>query len=294
MRQSGAVHIRERRLLVPSRGPAGPVAAFSAFLVLAMSLAACAGSPPSPVEATHRVGLSLVQQRTDEGTSRVHLRVTNREENEIAVTGIGVEWPGFPGLGITDYETVVRPGLTVDLPFSLPDAACAPADDRPVGVVRIDTDVVRRQLDRSGVRFLRRAWDRECTKRSVTDRVEVRFGDRWRKTYVDRRPALVGILELTRRSGEDRLTVLGYEGSVLLDVAGRVPFSLPPDARRTSERVLVSSTGRCDPHSLSESKQTFLFRVEVRIGGGEPVRLMVSPDQRMQAQAWDLLAEACG
>jgi len=239
--------------------------------------------------------MSLVQQRTDEGTSRVHLRVTNREPSDVPVTGIGLDWPNYPDKGTNPYETVLPPGQVVDLPFTLPTPVCTSWLETPFGLVAASGAVVRAPLDASGRDFLHRIWQRECTRKSVTDHVSLAFENKWHTLPHKDTVALAGTLNLMRVQGTDRVDVLGFEGSVLLDVDpdGRL-VSLPPSDATARQSVLLTSTGRCDPHARAESKQTFLFRVEVRVGNDPPVRVIVIPHRGMQAKALDLLDKVCG
>ena len=287
MRQSKPVHIRLWRLGVRALG------FMAVVLVMTTGCAAGpAGSDPSPPP---RLGMSLVQQRTDEGTSRVHLRVTNRDPSDVPVTGIGVDWPNYPADGTTPYETVLPPGQVLDLPFTLPAPVCTSPLVAPFGLVATSGAVVRAPLDASGRDFLQRIWERECTRKSVTDRVTLAFETEWRTVPHKDSQALAGTLNLTRVQGIDRVDVIGFEGSVLLDVdPGNRLVSLSPSDATARQPVLLTSTGRCDPHARAESKQTFLFRVEVRVGNDPPVRVIVIPDHRMQAKALDLLDKVCG
>ena len=248
------------------------------------------GASPPP-----ELGMSLVQQRTDEGTSRVHLRVTNRESGDVPVSGIGVDWPNYPADGTNPYETVLPPGQILDLPFTLPAPVCASPSVVPFGLVATSGAVVRAPLDASGRDFLHRIWERECTRKSVTDRVSLGFENEWRVVPHKDTLALAGTLNLERVQGADRVDVLGFQGSVLLDVdPGGQLVSLAPSDAAARQWVLLTSTGRCDPHSRAESKQTFLFRVDVRIGNDPPVRVIVMPDRGMQVKALNLLDKVCG
>lgn len=264
----------------------------AAMLVLtAGCTAGPAGSGASPPP---ELGMSLVQQRTDEGTSRVHLRVTNREPSDVPVAGIGVDWPNYPAEGTKTYETVLPPGQILDLPFTLPAPVCTSPSLVPFGLVATNGVVVRAPLDESGRDFLHRIWERECIGKSVTDRVSLGFENQWRIVPSKHTLALAGTLSLERVEGADRVDVLGFEGSVLLDVdPGGHLVSLAASDAAARQSVLLTSTGRCDPHSRAESKQTFLFRVELRIGHDPPVRVIVMPDRVMQVKALDLLDRVC-
>lgn len=287
VRQSGPVHIRLWPRGVSTLG-------FTAG-VLVMMTGCTTGPAGSGASSLPKLGMSLVQQRTDEGTSRVHLRVTNDDPSDVPVTGIGLEWPNYPSEGVNAYKTVLPSGQVLDLPFELPTPVCTSPVVAPVGLVATSGAVVRAPLDETGRDFLYRVWERECTRKSVTDRVSLAFQHEWRTVPHRDSLALAGTLNLTRVRGSDRVAVLGFEGSVLLDVfpGGRLA-RLSPSGAVARLPVLLTSTGRCDPHSRAESKQTFLFRVEVKVGNDLPVRVIVVPGHGMQVKALDLLDNVCG
>ena len=200
-----------------------------------------------------------------------------------------------PVEGTNAYETVLPPGQILDLPFTLPAPVCTSPLVAPFGLVATSAAVVRAPLDTTGKDFLHRIWERECTRKSVTDRVSLGFENEWRTVPHKDTLALAGTLNLERVLGTDRVDVLGFEGSVLLDVdpGGHLVSLSPPDGT-ARQPVLLTSTGRCDPHARAESKQTFLFRVEVRVASDPPVRVIVMPDRGMQVKALALLDKVCG
>ena len=230
------MHIRLWRLGVRTMG-------FLAF-VLVMTTGCAAGPAGSDASPPPKLGMSLVQQRTDEGTSRVHLRVTNREPSDVPVTGIGVDWPNYPADGTTPYQTVLPPGQVLDLPFTLPAPVCTSSVVTPFGLVATSGAVVRAPLDATGRDFLHRIWEMECTRKSVTDRVSLAFENEWRTVPNKDSLALAGTLNLTRAQGADRVDVIGFEGSVLLDVdPGSLLVNLSPSDATARQPVLLTSTG---------------------------------------------------
>lgn len=84
--------------------------------------------PPEP-----GVHLTFVQQRLDEGTDRVGLRVENNSEKTLAVREVGLDWPGY-GTFTGPAHATVEPGATLDLPMRLPAERChADVSALPVG-----------------------------------------------------------------------------------------------------------------------------------------------------------------
>jgi len=165
----------------------------------------------------------------------------------------------------------------------------------PFGLVATRGAVVRTPLDASGRDFLRRIWERECTRKSVTDRVSLRFENEWRVVPHKDTLAPCRHPEPRARAGGRSRRCARVRGSVLLDVdPGGQLVSVAPSDAAVRQPVLLTSNGRCDPHSRAESKQTFLFRVEVRIDNDRPVRVIVMPDRKMQVKALALLDKVCG
>jgi len=93
--------------------------------------------------------------------------VVNHGDEELTVTGLGLDWAGYGGTWRQDYDTTVQPGQTLDLQMRLPEPVCNPTEEAARGVVEVDGRAVADELDASGRAFLRRVWRRACAEQYV-------------------------------------------------------------------------------------------------------------------------------
>jgi hypothetical protein len=256
-----------------------------------------ASTPSSTPSPTPRTGieLSFIQQRFDEGTPRANVRVGNHTEELLRVRSVGVDWPGFPGRPQrVDYD--VPGGLTVDLRYVLPRPDCsAEAGSAPAqAVVVTRRRTIRQPMPRDGMGFLTRIWRTTCNEQRIARAASVRFDDRWSEGEGRGMNGVMrGQLLLERRVGAEPVEVTQLEGSVLFELGLAGPGRLDGDARRVAVPIEVRP-GRCDEHGRSQATQTFIFRVWVSVGGGEPLVRNLVPTRRQQARMLAFLDHVCG
>jgi hypothetical protein len=239
------------------------------------------------------VTLSWSQHRVDEGSARANLRVVNDGDEDLAVTAIGVDSPGY-GLHVEDHDSVVPAGQTIDLRMTLPEPRCD-ADPVPAyGIVRAGDRIAKERLEPQGQDFLESLWRRRCNQLSVTNVADVSWDwGGYDAVGTGRASYLPGALVLRRVPGTDTpLRVVGMQGSVLFRLE---PQSLPPlgpddDVVEVPVRL---RWGRCDAHAIGESSQTFLWKLDVAVGDAEPVRVTVTVDEEAEAPLLGYLRDAC-
>ncbi|MEP6814263.1 MAG: hypothetical protein ABI873_01790 [Marmoricola sp.] len=246
-------------------------------------------APPAP-----GVHLSFIQQRFDEGTNRAQLRVVNNTSRIVYVRKVGVVWPGYP-TGLQQMGYPVPGGLTVDLRYFLPRADCAPsAGSAPAyAVITTKHRRIRQPMPVDGRRFLSRLWRTTCNQRRIRHAATISYGDSWSEEGNGLTAVLHGRLLLTRRGAAEAVSVDQVQGSVLFDLKTPGDTLLPPGARAVSLPLDVSP-GRCDQHGRSQSTQTFVFRIWVKLDGGEPLAEIVEPTGRQQNRMLAFLDRACG
>lgn len=218
----------------------------------------------------------------------------NETDQDLAVTGVGLDWPGF-GTFLTDYETTVIAGRILDLRFRLPTPTCETTDEPVVGRLRVGTGdgetVVEDVLDGSGTGYVTRIWDRWCQDIRATTGVTLTYGDDWTIEGAGRRARLVGELTLERGDEAGRIALNQLRGSVLLEL--HLPRRLviePGEDRATAPLVMV--VPRCDEHALTESSQTFHFQAQFQFGDDAVSALRIPPGPTRQA-GQRLLDVAC-
>lgn len=240
------------------------------------------------------VRLSFIQNRFDEGTQRAQVRVLNGSKRPVRVREIGIDWAGFRGgLQRADYPV---PGRSViDLPYLLPRADCSAraGRDEMYAVATTKDRTVRQVLPADGVRFLSRVWREECTTRRIERTVDISYDLAGTEEGTELEAVRHASLVLTRKRTDREVTVDQVQGSVLFELAVSGDLSLPDDARRTTIALDVSP-GRCDEHGRSQSTQTFVFRVWIRLDDGEPLARVVTPSRGQQTRLLAFLDRACG
>lgn len=263
------------------------------LLIVVAGLTACsadADEDTSPTEPA--VDLSFNQLRNYEGTNRAQLRVVNGSDQDLQVTGVGLDWPGY-GDFVQDYETTVEAGRTLDLRVDLPEPDCTPTESPVTGVLRVGDEVIRDRLDESGTGYVTRIWAARCRDLTVGRAVDVGYGDTWRLEGSGRDSRLAGTITLTRRAASGPVVLTDVLGSVLLELHLQRPGVLPGDADRASFPVTIT-VPRCDTHALVDSSQTFHFMVWIQVDDQEPLGVIRSPDARTRARGQALLDAACG
>ena len=264
------------------------VAACALVVVASCSDGSGAADAPAP-----SVDLSFSQLSIQVGTNEGLLRVVNTGRSDLPVTGVGLDWPGYGERFLEQKSTTLRPGQTVDFPVTLPEPDCADGDDEVRGVVEVDGSVFGEELLEPGQVLLRRIWRRACSEVFVLGRVAIEYDERWRTTGPGQGTGVVGALRLTRRSGDEAISLLSAQGSVLYDLELPGTTTLPSGEPSGRVPLLVVPGNRCDEHARSQATAPFAFRLSLRIGE-ELKRLPLVPPAEVQAQVTALLEQACG
>ena len=88
--------------------------------------------------------------------------------------------------------------------------------------------------------------------------------------------------------------VVDVGGSVIIDMlAPPRPRLLRGDAQSLRLPITFRPSDRCDPHSLSQSQQTFLLSAYVRVGDAPVVRLILPLSHRVHAQLQHMIDTYC-
>jgi hypothetical protein len=244
--------------------------------------------PPEP-----GVHLTLVQQRIDEGTRRVGLRIENVTERALRVREVGLDWPGYGTFTVPSAHRVGA-GATLDLPFLLPRERCsADVTDRPEGIAVTRSGVIRDEVDDMGVRFAERLWRSGCALRRIRRVASFSYGGPWQVRGEGVESALATSLRVERRTGSARVRLVDVQGSVLFDLRPSGRTTLDP-TQRSGNLPLRISPGRCDQHARSQASQPFAFRLFLRIGADPQVVAMVlTPTRAQQVDLLAFLDDAC-
>lgn len=234
------------------------------------------------------VTAEMGQLRAEAGSDRLRAAVVNEGDQSVDVGAARVEWPGFAWSQVTVGQQVPV-GQAAAFVVKVGEATCDAGPESPVAApprMRVQVDgawqVVPITLDDSDV--LRRLHDEACFQERLSESVtvEVRLPPRFGR--YDGAPVQNAWLVLRRPDGVDAppgepvpVSVEALFGSVLLRVdpiRPRDPLA-GPSTRTLQVPVRISVAGRCDPHTRSQSQQTFLLSAAVSLDGEAPRRVQL-------------------
>ena len=255
--------------------------------------------------ASDGLAASIRQFREDEAAGVIQIEMVREPGGEglVAVTSVRLDWPGFEAVPPTVRPVQVAPGQRVDLPTPLGAVTCATADTPSfsLGAVEVTVDpgdgtarTVRAPLLADAQTALDNVWRKACVRQRLLDRVGLEYSA-WARSDPDGVPSAAGSLVVTRRDTSEALSVTGVDGSVLLFVNWTAPPpTLPSDERQIEVPIVVTGAGRCDGHALSDSKKTYVFQVQVRVGDEEPVGVDLPVPDADRPILNQIIVDTCG
>lgn len=241
-----------------------------AALVLPVLLltAACTDETATPAPSTRapQVTLGLIQLIPEEGSDQALVRVTNEGSEELLVSAVGLDWPGYGAAFTVPNDATVPAGQTLDLRTTLPAPVCTPTPDPASGVLETATGRVVAPLRDLSQDYLRRLWRTQCDAQLVAEALSVDFEGGWTQEGVGDDASTASTLVLTRRAGDEPLEVRRVDGSVLYDLALDAPLRVAPGEAggRTTVRILPGN--RCDEHARGQATAPFDFELGLVVG----------------------------
>jgi hypothetical protein len=232
------------------------------------------------IPAVPGIEAEAVRQRTDEAIGgQVQVRITDTGDEPFTVTSVALDSPGFEPVPPRVHTTEFTPGRVIDLPTKFGDPVCdTPAEPAAakLTVVRPDGTSENLRVPLSAA-ILTRIHTEECAVLAVQEVVTVDVVD-----LEDTPDSVTGSLRLTRRSGNEPVTVTRVARSVIIEVTGP---DLPVEMTGDEDELLTPvefSSATCDPHALAETKKPYVFPLEVAVGDGDSVvmRLPVTDETR--------------
>lgn len=286
----------------------GRAAVGSAVVGSLLAVAACTDAPadPAPGADVSGVRASVTQQRIDEGTRRIAVRLMTDAETTLRVRGVRLVAPAFEVVPMTSKDTDFAPGQTIDLTTTYGRADCGVADPA-AGVAAellVETGaeqaVVSVPMSPRQADLVRRLHVSACATQRLRSAVDISYGP-FAAGRVGGSEVLVGTLRFRRPPGGSGETVVvdSLYGSVLFafepvrDRSGGVVTRVDPTEATVDVPVLIGSSGRCDEHARSQSTQTFLFSVYVEVGGAAEHREILVPPPPLQRKGLALLDRVC-
>lgn len=239
---------------------------------------------------------SVAQFRSDEGTRHLRAGVVNHGHRDIRVTEATISWSGMAFSTAEPPGDPVHPGQASAFTVDQGRPRCGgPPTGRPVLVAVVDGRERRLPLHVDQPGLLGRLRAAACAGVRLTRQAAVRLRLDRRTAGRGAREHLPGTVVLTRRPGSGTpVRVVDLSGSVLFELrSARVPATLHPGAATLRVPVRVGSAHRCDGHSRSQSSQTFLFSVYVKVGRAAPQRVVTIPSSGEQVRLLAMLDRVC-
>jgi len=226
----------------------------------------------------------------------------------VHVVGVQLDSPGFRPVPVTAKDTDFAPAQTIDLTTTFGAARGAGVDPTYGLSVRLWVETaggpatLQVPVTGTGVGLIRRLHDSACAAQQLRMAASVSYGATFARSVVGGEAVLVGDVVLRRPDGGsgDPVVVESLDGSVLFEVAplrdGRTGpvAALSPTRERVRVPVSIGSRGRCDQHARSQSTQTHLFSVFVRVGAESLHREIIAPPPWLKRASLALLDDVCG
>ena len=243
------------------------------------------GLPPVP-----GMDAEIVLLRTDEAIGgQVQVRITDSGDEAFTVTQVALDSPGFAPLPPTALRAEFAPRRVIDLPTPYGEPVCT-ADPLPaaakLSVVRPDGAVEEVAVPLEA-EVLARIHAEQCAALAVLEVVAIEVTG-----LREDGEALTGELTVTRREGEQPVTVSRLDRSVLIEpTADGLPLELGEETSASTPIRFTPAT--CDPHVLSETKKPYVFPLTVRVGEGDDVSLDLPLDEAARALLAALVQRVC-
>ncbi len=269
------------------------------------------GAPPREGDADGNalsgVRASVVQQRIDEGTRHIAIEISVDAHTSLHVVAVQLRSAGFRPVAATSKDTSFAPRQVIDLSTVYGRPLC---DEDPTADLSAVLTVEESSgsdatyevpVTGGGVGLIRRLHAAECAQLRLRQAASLSYGD-FGRDRVDGVEVLAGALELERPDhggSGDVVLIKSLSGSVLFEfrpvakTAPRYVARLARDADRLRLPVVIASNDRCDPHARSQSTQTFLFSVYVRVGSAAEYRQILVPPRQLQRQSLAFLDDVC-
>lgn len=258
-------------------------------LAVCAVLAGCAAPAPPPAGPTADLTAQLLQYRRDAAHRVVQVKVENRGQVGVRITGVQISAPGHADTGRAPKDTALAPRRRVDLPVPMGDVRCEQQAVPESVVVRVwlAGGPAPVQPPLTDVSVLARIHERECAQLRARKEVEVGFeAGSWT-------PDGEGVLRV-RALGSREVDVLAVEGTTLFSAAaGALPAGLTAASGPVAVPVRTAPQ-RCDPHAIGESKRGYAFGVRVRVEEHPDVLLTVEPDEPARRLLQEALLARCG
>jgi hypothetical protein len=276
----------------------------TALLLLAAGLSACGGEPAEPESTAPDLTAAAVQYREDHVTGKMRILLGNESPDTVVVQDLRLSWPGLQEVDNARLDYALRPGAAAALVIPFGSAVCggaAPAPDDATAVLTVvDVGEIRVPIT-DGLDTLTRLHERDCTRRELERRVNLRFApaSSWTLLDIGGQPALRGGLIVTRGAYDGEVVLDGAQGSVVLTPSMSPPVTspwstMPPGVDTTQLSVDITISGRCGGHVLGEVKKPYEFEFFVDVGSGLQAYSVDSEEELQMRLRDEVFFPGCG
>jgi hypothetical protein len=259
----------------------------------------------------------LEQTRPDAESPNADVTLTNNTSRGVVVRGVRISWPGYADgdwqpadrwrdcrrdhgdwecIGWKSAALPFDAGATHKIDVRLPAPVCEEDTTGPptVELLLRDRSITPAPLDDPGAHALRQVWEWQCERQRLLAAVDVRLAG-WQRVRHDGEPALRGSIAVRRGTTDARVVLVETRGSVLLDFdrVGDDDVLMEPTQGTGRLPFLIASNGRCDPHSVGQSTQTYILRLWVSLDDGPPQSLAIHPPPQIRRQMDRLIYQTC-
>jgi hypothetical protein len=290
------------RLLTRRRGIIAAGAAVGVLLASGIGVLVARATGGNESATTRpKVTVGVEQYRDDEPAHTLQIAVRDHEAARTRVLAVQFVSQDFEPTGPVSYdERLPTGGLQIDFktPFGKGrcDGKTVPARARPAkAVLRLQTAGGSVENFTYPLPDPKKLLDRlliaDCRLALVANVAHITFGEGWTVARRGTEPVLHGTVEVRRTNLDRSLAVTNVLGSVLFkfELSGRRPLATLPPGETAASFPLTVTTPRCTGHSFGESKQTYYFRLWVRIDNGEEIGITFVPDDRAKEALHNLL-----
>ena len=288
---------------------------FAGVLVVVLSVGAVTTTPPTrlatadsqppdaaatdaalaPLELPEGLQLSVEFPRYLMLERRLEAIIDNQSEVDVTVVDVALRSPLFEPVERDVHDYTVAARWRADLRMDVGASICPPTDgasmlemtveidgERQHGVVEIDIDPIAK-INTT-----------ECNEQYVHEHTDVVYGPDF--DVVD--GALTTTITLTRRTGDEPITLTQARGSVLFvikpgeSLEPGVPMAVMASGVATASAPISITVGRCEAHAVADAKKPYLFAAWISVGDMEPAFVTMTPDGEIKA-ALEVLLQEC-
>lgn len=225
---------------------------------------------------------------------RLEAIIDNQSDTDVVVVDVALRSPLFEPVEADVHDYQVAAGLRQDLRMDVGASIC-PAPGGPSMIeMTVEVDGVRShgvvEIDVSPITAIS---TRECGEQFVFEHADVEWGPDF--TVAD--GELTTTVTLTRRDGDEEMSITAVRGSVLYIVspatepADDAPLGTMAAGETTGTAPVLMHVGRCEPHAIGDVKKPYSFNVWVTVGDSDPYPLELLPGAEIQAALAELLQE---